>query len=57
MTRLEIVGIIFTIIIWLFLPRTVSSLVIGMLLGGSWWWLFGPLAIIGLVIDCLVAKE
>jgi hypothetical protein len=57
MTGLEIIGLICLIVVWILLPRTISALVIGVLIGGYWWWLFVPLAIVGLIIDCLIIKE
>jgi len=50
-----ILGSIFLVILGIFFPRTVGSIVIGCLLGGCWWWLFAPSAFFGFIfdVDCL----
>ncbi len=56
MNGLEILGLIMLMLSGMSaLPRTVGSIVIGVLIGGSWWWLFGPLAVIGFCLDCYFA--
>ena len=51
MLVLAIFGIIALIIAGFFVPRFVGCLVIGSLLGGTWWWMFAPLMIVGIAID------
>ena len=45
------IGLITLIIVGLIFPRTIASLVLGIIIGGNWWFLFGPLIVIGVIID------
>lgn len=55
MTPLTILGLIGSIIVALFFPRAVVSVLGGVVLGGGdWWWLFIPLLIVGLIIDLVL---
>ena len=52
MSFLEILGLIVTIIVCMFLPRFVGFIAIECFMGGeSWWFLFVPLCIIGLIFN------
>ncbi|MCL5071066.1 MAG: hypothetical protein M1308_09240 [Actinobacteria bacterium] len=48
-----IIGIIVLIVVGCFFPRLIASILAGIILGGGWWCLFGPVAFVGLIIDCL----
>ena len=51
---LSVFGVIFLLFLTLFVPRAVTAICIGIIIGGGWWWLlFIPLAIVGLAIDAI----
>lgn len=56
MTALVILGIIFLIIITFFLPRTVASILGGVIVGTPYWSIFIILAIVGLMMDIVALK-
>ena len=52
MTFLFWLGLIFAILLGVFIPRCIGAILGGIILGGgAWWWLFAPLGFFGFIID------
>jgi uncharacterized SAM-binding protein YcdF (DUF218 family) len=51
MSGLEILGLFCLLFVAFFVPRMIVPILMGILLGGVWWFLLVPLSIVGLILD------
>jgi hypothetical protein len=52
-----VIGLICVIVVAIFVPRTILAILGGVVLGGYWWWLFGPLIVVGFILDALAGAS
>ncbi|OGZ68550.1 MAG: hypothetical protein A3D35_02305 [Candidatus Staskawiczbacteria bacterium RIFCSPHIGHO2_02_FULL_34_9] len=58
MSGLEVLGVIFLIVLSIFIPRTIFAIVIGVMFQEDYWWtLSGVLCAFGIFIDCASMKK
>jgi len=52
MLGLQVLGILLLIVLWFGLPRVCGPILVGIIIG--YWWIFGPMALIGLIFDIAI---
>jgi len=52
-TEIQVLGLIFGILGFIVIPRTIMAIVVGVALGGWWWVLCGVAIVVGFILDML----